>query len=104
MSKLIICFSEIPKTFICVRVKQVIFFIWGLKKVVRLKQCPFYGFRFRGVWKGTWSTIYKLFQSFFLSLNKMPLMFFKDCVFSNKTVTAMSYFSTKLVFWSYGII
>ena len=28
-------------------------FIWGLKKVVRLKQCPLYGFRFRDVWKGS---------------------------------------------------
>ena len=37
MLNLILCFLEIPR----------ILFIWGLKKVVRLKQCPLYGFLFR---------------------------------------------------------
>ena len=37
-------------------------------------------------------------RAFLLSLNVMRVMFFKDCDLSNKTVTAMSYFSTKLVF------
>ena len=52
MSKLMLCFSETPKTFTCIRLRQVTFFISGLKKVVRLKQCPLYGFRFRDLWKG----------------------------------------------------
>ena len=47
MSKLMLCFSETPKTFTCIRLRQVTFFISGLKKVVRLKQCPLYGFHFR---------------------------------------------------------
>ena len=29
------------------------FFIWWLKKIVRLKQCPLYGFRFRNIWMGS---------------------------------------------------
>ena len=41
MSRLILCFSEIPKTFICVRVSRVTFFIWKLKKVVRPKSVIF---------------------------------------------------------------
>ena len=28
------------------------FFIWELKKVACLKQCPLYGFRFKDTWKG----------------------------------------------------
>ena len=47
MPNLIFCFPDIPKIFIIVRVRQVAFFISGLKKVFRLKQCPLYGFRFR---------------------------------------------------------
>ena len=31
MSKLILCFSEIPKTFASVRVRQVSFFIYGFR-------------------------------------------------------------------------
>ena len=33
MSKLILCFSEIPKTFICVRVRQVTFLYEDCKKL-----------------------------------------------------------------------
>ena len=33
MSKLILCFSEIPKTFICVRVRQVTFLSEDWKKL-----------------------------------------------------------------------
>ena len=47
MPNLIFCFPDIPKIFIIVHVRQVAFFIWGLKKVFRLKQCPLYGFLFR---------------------------------------------------------
>ena len=35
-------FLGIPGTFISVRVRQVAFFIWEMKKVVYLKQCPLY--------------------------------------------------------------
>ena len=51
LPNLIICFSENLKIFICVRVKQVVFFNWSLKKVVRLKQFPLCFFRFRNAWK-----------------------------------------------------
>ena len=47
-----LCFSEIPKIFICVHVRQVGgFFIQGRKKLSVLKQSPFFGFRFRDAWK-----------------------------------------------------
>ena len=53
MSNLILCFSEIPPSFYLCPRKAGEFFVWGLKKVVCLKQCPLYGFCFRDVWKGT---------------------------------------------------
>ena len=53
MSNLILCFSEIPSIFYLCPHKAGGLFIWGLKKVVCLKQCPLYGFCFRDAWKGT---------------------------------------------------
>ena len=47
-SKLILCFSEMPKIFIFVRVRQIGFY-FSLKKVICLKQCPLYGFHFTNV-------------------------------------------------------
>ena len=48
MFKLILCFSEIPKTFICVCVRQVTFFIWGQKTNGIKHACPCQqGIRFR---------------------------------------------------------
>ena len=35
-------FLGIRETFVSVRARQVAFFIWELKKVARLKQCPLY--------------------------------------------------------------
>ena len=46
MPNLIFCFSEIPKIFICFRVRQVAYLSEDWTKVVRLKKCPLYGFRF----------------------------------------------------------
>ena len=43
-SDLIICFSEIPKIFICFRVRLVAFLSEDWTKVVRWKNCPLYGF------------------------------------------------------------
>ena len=40
------------KNYLCPR-KAGYFFIWGLKKVVVLKQFPLYGLRFRDAWKGS---------------------------------------------------
>ena len=46
-------FLQIPKMLLCVRIGQVAFFVWGLKRVVCLKQCPLYGFCFNDAWKGS---------------------------------------------------
>ena len=46
-------FLRISKMFIWVRVRPGGFFIWELKKVVHLKQCPLYSFCFRDAWKGS---------------------------------------------------
>ena len=35
-------FVGIRETFLSTRVRQVVFFIWELEKVVHLKQCPLY--------------------------------------------------------------
>ena len=49
MSNLILCFSEIPKIFICFPVRQVAFLSEDWTKVVRLKKCPLYGFCFSSI-------------------------------------------------------
>ena len=49
MSNLILFFSEIPKIFMCFRVRQVAFVSGDWTKVVRLKKCPLYGFRFSSI-------------------------------------------------------
>ena len=43
MADLILCFLEIPKIFICVRVRQGTFSS-RTENVIRLKQYPFYSF------------------------------------------------------------
>ena len=49
MSNLILCFSEVPKIFICFRVRQVAFLSEDWTKVVRLKKYPLYSFRFSSI-------------------------------------------------------
>ena len=49
MSNLILCFSEIPKIFICFRVRQVAFLSEDWTKFVRLNKCPLYGSRFSSI-------------------------------------------------------
>ena len=51
MSNLILCFSEISKTFICVRVKHVTFLFEDCKKLSVWSSVLRYGFHFRDAWK-----------------------------------------------------